>query len=344
MAEPRDPLDALLSDLESAPSAAWPTAVAEGRPCGEDDERIAEIVRRGKELFASLRAGTPAAPEAASSADAATKSDDPTPRSEESGEVQYRFPTQAELEGEMSGASELTDDELLRALRALGTSFEQHEGHRSYRGVRARFCALSLEVNRRGLRAPRFRDLPGMHFKNRKATLEASLYNNDRQVIDLHWLNLHHQHIRPMGTYSDLLEGRDLDYERASQFAKEKWKRSSKATTLGLSERDELMLAAICSDAGHDRWKAIVQGERKCRRLVATAALAARSRLPKDGVQKWVNVQIALRISRGSCAEAARLLRWISGETITARAMVAKKKWLDDLAEKSGVGRGALTE
>lgn len=127
--------------------------------------------------------------------------------------------------------------------------------------IRTLFCAINLELNERGLLAPRFRNMRRpLAFRN--PSLEDRILNNDRQVIDLHWL-YSRQYEATLGKkeYQNFFRASAFDFDVASRFASEKANFDTKAGWLKLSDYEAWQLDTLQVKFYRDRFRTILRGE-----------------------------------------------------------------------------------
>lgn len=169
----------------------------------------------------------------------------------------YSFPDGAR----QPACAELDDARLIERLETLMERYEQDK-LRSYSTIRNEFCALSLEINRRILMAPRFRQQPKYPKLKSNQRPSDDLASNDRQVIDLHWLRCRDfQADELRAPYKRLFSGTEFDFDLASEFASKLGSPALKADEiLVLSRHEQLELAVIQSDAIRREYARLVNG------------------------------------------------------------------------------------
>lgn len=134
----------------------------------------------------------------------------------------------------------------------LSCLIEQYQdGLSSYAAIRAEFCALSIEMNRRKLMAPRFRPQPKCPRNESARKASDKLASNDRQVIDLHWLKCRgFKNANLRSPYKKLFSDAVFDFGLATEFVTKTGRVSVKADEiLHLTRHEQLELAVIQSDA-----------------------------------------------------------------------------------------------
>jgi hypothetical protein len=116
---------------------------------------------------------------------------------------------------------------------------------------RKAYCALSIELNFRGLIAPAFRPSPTIPKSVKKYSDTHRAIQRDRLVIDCHWL-----HARGESVYLSeskwkgiLNMSKDFSFERVSEFASQKIRNEYRATAImGLTTRQQLQMLALRSE------------------------------------------------------------------------------------------------
>ena len=117
-----------------------------------------------------------------------------------------------------SNLEKLNESTLLGMLRIAS---DQHFNFDAYLklGTRREVRAIAhIILNERGI-APEFRDAKSGVTHRAKYFPDEAQESNDRQVIDLHWLYLHHRDvIRPDASIKGLFQGSKFDFDAASSF------------------------------------------------------------------------------------------------------------------------------
>lgn len=227
--------------------------------------------------------------------------------------AEYRFPedalSDASLELTAMSVAELAGKLHDLSIDMIGKEFVP------YLDIRQRVCAISIELNRRGTLAPRFRRLRRPSSINKTAGDLA--LSRDRQFIDLHWLHcikcqspIHEG--RPQ--FLKLLTAAVFDTKIAEMFVETPAFAEEKAEWLALPDHVALQLDAIQSDTIRERYRVATSGARSngqvktIGRLQVTAMLknsvAHQPHLQKE-VQLWANIWMCARLV-GDHAEVLR--------------------------------------
>ena len=160
------------------------------------------------------------------------------------------------------GLDHRTVEELISALERIcsrrpGTTLTP------YAMVRKEFCALNIELSRRGSIPPAFRPTrkspPISSVKGPEARRWAMTLSNDRLILDLHWLHAtgFRQELNDE-KYRDLLTVNEFDFAGAEMFAGEAWKTEVRvAKILALTEYHQYQLGVLMTDATRNQVKAL---------------------------------------------------------------------------------------
>jgi hypothetical protein len=198
-----------------------------------------------------------------------------------------------------------------------------------YFGIRAAFCAFSVALNRLGVFPPRIRDTRRLKPRapGAKLTMEEQCLSHDRQVLDLHWLHSTAQGRAEKG-WSDLLTGREFNFDRAARFVITVGSAENKAIALRLARGTELQLAVIQTKAVRDSWRDIERGVGSVVRATESARHDARR--PEKVLNMAAEAYQALRIAEGSPLVAVRVLRQFWGIEATEDQVRRCRDWLKD--------------
>lgn len=155
----------------------------------------------------------------------------------------YVFPI-----SELGPYKEWESEDILDNLDSLSQTANKID---QYLFSRKAYCALSLELNFRGLIAPAFRPSPTIPKSVKKYSDAHRAIQIDRLVIDCHWL-----HARGESVYLSeskwkgiLNMSKDFSFERVSEFASQKIKNEYRATAImGLTTRQQLQMLALRSE------------------------------------------------------------------------------------------------
>jgi hypothetical protein len=245
----------------------------------------------------------------------------------------YRFPELSQLAPWIDKYQEKASKELLEILGKLSYTSRNEAGEPApYFEVRDELCAISLLLNERGDYAPKVRYMrvpPSVRKLSTKYTADEQALSNDRQIIDLHWLYLKQVPVMDVPGYEGMLNtGLEFDWLRTSLFVARVGSTEKKAMLLGLTEFDQLQLAAIQTKAVSDRWRTIREGQRSKMGMIRTAASAANARLDAQAIARLPEIYLALRVARGSSGMAADAYRWIAGQTISKKEMSRRLLWM----------------
>lgn len=105
--------------------------------------------------------------------------------------------------------------------------------------------ACSIVLNERGV-APEFRDAKSGVTHKASDSIEEMQESNDRQLIDMHWLYLHHQSdIKPTEWMRDFFTKSDFDYEEAVQFVANARDTKIKIKRIGIPEDVQKLLLSL---------------------------------------------------------------------------------------------------
>lgn len=187
---------------------------------------------------------------------------------------------------------------------------------KEYDEIRSEHCAANIQRNFIGVRAPAFRSgrkaRPAHIFKKGEEYPDYEL-SNDRQVIDLHWLFLHHKNEIDTSDedFGALYERDDFDFELASEIVNKKGGGKLKANILGLSSDTQLEMATIHEPSIRKFKKQVLGVERK----EAIKRIRNKGKqLDKEGANKWANMYVALRLSLGVISHGKILFGFIEGQ------------------------------
>ncbi len=214
-----------------------------------------------------------------------------------------------------------SDDQIAKGLVSVSGSKNATTGKRvTYaRKVRNLFCALSLELNERGLLAPRFRRAMRPSWQSAIPDSEKDLHN-DRQVIDLHWL-----HCRKSGKtlgkdeYCTLLVATDFNFDSASRFAAENDRSDTKARWLKLGDYVAWELAAIETKYRRERFSTLMHGKYRDEKRdmygmtevqSALATAAAKRKGNEDLVEGWATLWLVDRLLGNKATPTIRSQLW----------------------------------
>ncbi len=175
-------------------------------------------------------------------------------------EKEYHFPADT-LAGEWPALKLMPITELSDALHDL--SFESDDPELTpYKEIRDKVCAISIELNRRGKLAPRFRPMrrPPPKIK----TADDIALSRDRQFIDLHWLHCTGWNRRVHGErreFHNILEVKKFNPVKAEMFASVPAPANEKAGWLALPDHMAFQLAAIQTDTIRERFRVANLGD-----------------------------------------------------------------------------------
>lgn len=262
----------------------------------------------------------------------------PTPHS-------YTFPPPAEKSLSGHDATELI-------LELEEISFRARSGE-DYALLRDKYCAISIELNKRGLFAPGFRPHPAIPRLASSRTLSHMTLLRDRIVIDCHWLHSRREFVKVTKEEAQwmglLALDRPFDWVRVSAFAATGINTIHRADSLlYLSIRQQCQMLALKGADVAERAARLFRGNRLSKSRTPPAIVRIR-----QAINRWCEKD--KRVSRynekylayatavyllgadRTIPETAELAGFILGETplneSTARSTIAKLlKRLPELA------------
>ncbi|MBD5801788.1 hypothetical protein AZOA_12120 [Azoarcus sp. Aa7] len=168
----------------------------------------------------------------------------------------YIFPHRSEdFQRERVCARDTSNEDLTAALLALIGSldrpFTPGTHTRGYLAARAQACALAITLNERQAMPPVLREWINLNMRGAKLTHEQETASNDLQVIDLHWL--HESGFRPLGPKASRVFGDQFNFDEAATFVSTMGDLNNKATLLGLTRHEMLLLKMIGTRAARQR-------------------------------------------------------------------------------------------
>lgn len=298
-----DPLDAELDDLILELSAIEPQ---------EPEMPLEEIRGGGDSVDIGTAATAKLAPAGATKSASISGSSAPAIIALEDGPVEaddiyaeeYGFPLDA-LNESWPALNAMSVTELADALHEL--SFEMNgPDWAPYDEIRLKVCAISVELNRRGKLAPRFRGMRRPPYKvTTLAELDLSL---DRQFIDLHWLHCTGWNRVIQGDrwkFNNVLKVKTFQPGKAEMFAKVPVSANEKATWLALPDHVAFQLAALQTDAIRERFRVANLGDtvkgkvRQVGRMQVTQLLETSvANFPQlqDQIPHWANIWMCARL------------------------------------------------
>jgi hypothetical protein len=198
-------------------------------------------------------------------------------------------------------------------------SFEKYDesGARiAYTDIRKYILTCSIMLNFKGEIAPRFRHMrkpirPGI---GRSYPIEHSLLSNDRQVIDLHWIQCQKLQANEINGYKGLFDvDKPFDFEKASVFVNKAGSLARKSELLGLSELEQFQLASIESTAVKTRWNTIRSNCDKNQSALKDLFSSSRSRFSPEKLKHIPDIHKSILIARGSASNALKIFRLMTG-------------------------------
>lgn len=197
--------------------------------------------------------------------------------------------------------------------RELREVMEAYQASVHYRGVRERYCAVSLALNEEQRMAPAFRRQPKPRPVVAGKGKDDLLLHKDRLVIDLHWLwvrNIGVGTAKPQ--YARLLDSSaPFDFALAASFASENWSSEERATEqFALSDSVQWELATLKSRAHKDAHRMIFDGGRD-----GSKRVPSKSSFVRRAVARWAEESRPIRDQ-----QAAYLHLWIAREMLGAGA------------------------
>ncbi|MDO8340351.1 MAG: hypothetical protein Q7T59_00045, partial [Candidatus Woesebacteria bacterium] len=175
-----------------------------------------------------------------------------------------------------------------------------------YTELRERFLAASIELNKRGIVAPRFLGRQRLSFP---LPPEQQTYARDGQIIDLHWLSCHGTP-SPSVDWEDIFLPTGLNFPRAWEFACRKAGASYKAEFLGLGGIEEHCVSMIQSKQNQAVWKGLHEQRGSVIGKIKRAMESPRSRRI-DAPDYLYDVFRSLRATNGVRSRARSLIRFM---------------------------------
>ncbi|WP_227815034.1 hypothetical protein [Nitrogeniibacter aestuarii] len=239
------------------------------------------------------------------------------------GKSEYRFiggdQAVVDLIAKLSGR---TDEELLEELRGHTTSRDSATGkYPPYDEVRPRVIAISMLLNERNARPPRFRPYRPMPrvAKGSSWGATASLVSNDRQVLDLHWLACTCHNICPSGKWQEMFAETGLNYDLASEFVATVGSTATKIKVLGLHEGEMRQLAVLQTEALQKRWTQLKSKVDTDARPRLRAWLEKQGARTSESIDELLDHYLVLGLVSDSPTDAARLASRVTGTTVDAK-------------------------
>lgn len=177
----------------------------------------------------------------------------------------YSFPREAFEESHY--AEEFASLTTMGLAEILGDlSYERSNGKlRPYGEVREKICAISIELNRRGKLAPRFRDVRRPPRTPR--TIDDVNLSRDRQVFDIHWLyasgQREHAKRGQHKFHQNVHFKKEFTIDFAEAFAQTPISTHEKATWLCLPDHIAFQLAAIQTNAIREKYRVVTTGDNR---------------------------------------------------------------------------------
>ena len=164
--------------------------------------------------------------------------------------------------------------------------------------------ALSMTLNERGI-APEFRDAKSGVTNKVSKSIEEKEESNDRQIIDLHWIYLHHiDEISPTDWNEPYFSKSEFDFEWALEFVTIARPTNTKIKRLGIPIKIQKLLLSLRGQdvlAQQKRARAIIADIRE---LIVNKLSEPKSRLPKDKLDAICAAIRCLELANGSPTDA----------------------------------------
>lgn len=243
---------------------------------------------------------------------------------------EYRFPvTEPAFQAALDTMRKNSPERLLRFIQVASEKKVAIGVPLAYSKIRNAVCAASIALNEHGIYPPRLRQARKLSSKPKKSdrTPAEAVLLNDRQVIDLHWLQIAGS-CSPERKWKDIFTPEGIHFERASAFASEPIPMSTKTEMLALSERQQLLLGQLQKEKTRERWRTIQDGSNRVRAAVLETSESAGGRLQPTTAAILPDAYISLMIARGSPKDAIDVLHRLTGKMLTSAQIGNCKRWL----------------
>jgi hypothetical protein len=186
---------------------------------------------------------------------------------------------------------------LAKLSRALGPSKARSTDAYVRPEVRSLYVGINAELNLRGRVAPYWRPHPKLPPPPVGHTEGQKILNNDKRVLDLHWLFLHARPVPPRdGRFRDLFEADEFDFVAAWNLVRTVGKTTHILGHLNLSLETQMGLTALRGREAGDLFGVIEKD------ADALGNRLRHSRQPKyeKVADDWRNVRLAYGIAMAS--------------------------------------------
>ena len=187
--------------------------------------------------------------------------------------------------------------------------------------------ACSIVLNERGI-APEFRDAKSGVTHKAKFSAEESQESNDRQIIDMHWLYLHHQQdIKPTPCMKDFFINRNFDFKLAEEFVTSAIYTKSKIQRLGIPKDIQKLLLILRSKEILNFQKAKREEIKNLKQALFNRSRNPNSRLNEDSLEQNILAFRCLLYAELSVVQAMGYWSTALPE-ITSRVTQQLKPWM----------------
>jgi hypothetical protein len=171
---------------------------------------------------------------------------------------------------------------------------------------------IHIILNERGI-APEFRDAKSGVTHRAKEFPDEAEESNDRQVIDLHWLYLHHRNeISPSDWNMSFLKKVEFDFNWASEFVSKARFTNEKIKRLGIPIKIQKLLLALREQDVLTIQKKVRSKTADVREVLINKINEPRSRLPKEKLEVLCATFRCLLLADGSPSDAIEYWRKMS--------------------------------
>lgn len=186
------------------------------------------------------------------------------------------------------------------------SNFEIYTKVSSRREVRA---IAHIILNERGI-APEFRDAKSGVTHKAKDFPDEVQESNDRQIIDLHWLFLHHRNqINPTDWNKPMFNGECFDFDEASRFVSNARFVTLKIKRLGIPIKIQKLLLALREQDILTIQKKVRSKTADVREMLINKINEPKSRLPKEKLETICAASRCLLLANGSPSDAIEYWR-----------------------------------
>jgi hypothetical protein len=197
-----------------------------------------------------------------------------------------------------------SDKTLIRILQlasdrsAYCKTFDNQDKRRLVRAI------IHIILNERGI-APEFRDAKSGVTHKAKNFPEEAEESNDRQIIDLHWLFLHHRNqISPTDWNKPMFNRECFDFDEASRFVSNARYVNLKIKRLGIPIKIQKLLLALREQDVLTIQKKVRSKTADVREMLINKINEPKSRLPKDKLDAICAASRCLLLANDSPSDA----------------------------------------